>query len=188
MRWIKFKERLFLALLHQRGGRHDFQPPPPRSAASSNTSYAAANGLQVEVKGAPGRYVSAPISLLPQSYPSNAFERAMLLGWGWRAFERRGVGVCIVRTAGEDSPPDFNRRFPRLKQQRGGAGRGLGRSRCVGRFATPGLTHTPHCLCLAPPPSQNVEAVEVVKDKKWRLEYRARREAADVNITINHGC
>ena len=73
----------------------------PRSTASSNTSYAAANGLQVEVnKGAPGRYVSAPISLLPQS-----FERAMLLGWGWRAFEWRGGGVCIVRTAGEDSPP-----------------------------------------------------------------------------------
>jgi len=28
----------------------------------------------------------------------------------------------------------------------------------------------------------------VVKDKKRRLEYRARREAADENTTINHGC
>jgi hypothetical protein len=27
-----------------------------------------------------------------------------------------------------------------------------------------------------------------VKDKKWRLEYRARHEAADKNTTINHGC
>ena len=33
----------------------------------------------MEVKGAQGRYVSAPISLLPQSYPSYAFERAMSL-------------------------------------------------------------------------------------------------------------
>ena len=41
---------------------------------------------------------------------------------------------------------------PRLKRQRGGAGRGLGRSRRVGRFATPRLTHTPRCSCLASPP------------------------------------
>jgi hypothetical protein len=45
---------------------------------------------------------------------------------------------------------------PRLKRQRGGAGRGLGRSRRMGRFATPRFTRTPRCLCLAqlasPPP------------------------------------
>ena len=29
MRWIKFKERLFLALLRRRGGRRDIRPPPP---------------------------------------------------------------------------------------------------------------------------------------------------------------
>ena len=29
VRWIKLKERLFLALLRQRGGRRDIQPPPP---------------------------------------------------------------------------------------------------------------------------------------------------------------
>ncbi len=39
--------------------------------------------------------------------------------------------------------------------------------------------HT-HTLLRVPclPPSQNAEAVEVVKDKKRRLEYRPRREAA----------
>ena len=29
MRWIKFKERLFLDLLRQRGGRRNIRPPPP---------------------------------------------------------------------------------------------------------------------------------------------------------------
>jgi hypothetical protein len=29
VRWIKLKERLFLALLRRRGGRRDIQPPPP---------------------------------------------------------------------------------------------------------------------------------------------------------------
>ena len=162
--------------------------PPLRSAASSNTSYAAANGLQVEVKGAPGRYISAPISLLPQSYPLNAFERAILLGWGWRAFERRGGGVCIVRTAGEDSPPDFNRRLPPSQTTARGRGAGFGSFTPCGKIRhPPPHTHTSLLMpCL--PPSQNAEAVEVVKDKKRRLEYRARREAADENTTINHGC
>jgi hypothetical protein len=41
--------------------------------------------------------------------------------------------------------------YLRLKRQRGGAARGLGRSRRVGRFATPRLTHTPRCSCLASP-------------------------------------
>ncbi len=54
-------------------------PPALRRLVEYATSYAAANGLQVEVRGAPGRYVSAPISLLPQSYPSYAFERATSL-------------------------------------------------------------------------------------------------------------
>ncbi len=153
----------------------------PRSAASSNTS--AANGLQVEVKGAPGGYVSAPISLLPQS-----FERAMLLGWGWRAFEWRGGGVCIVCTAGEDSPPDFNRRLPPSQTTARGRGVGFGSFTPCGKIRHP-PPHT-HTLLLVPclPPSQNAEAVEVVKDKKRRLEYRTRREAADKNTTINHGC
>jgi hypothetical protein len=162
--------------------------PPLRSAASSNTSYAAANGLQVEVKGTPGQYISAPISLLPQSYPSNAFERAILLGWGWRALERRGGGVCIVRTAGEDSPPDFNRRLPPSQTTARGRGAGFGSFTPRGKIRhPPPHTHT-SLLVPCPPPFQNVEAVEVVKDEKRRLEYRARREAADENITINHGC
>ena len=56
-------------------------PPVLRRLVEYATSYAAANGLQVEARGAPpGRYyVSAPISLLPQSYPSYAFERAVSL-------------------------------------------------------------------------------------------------------------
>ena len=55
-------------------------PPALRRLVEYATSYAAANGLQVEARGAPGRYyVSAPISLLPQSYPSYAFERAVSL-------------------------------------------------------------------------------------------------------------
>ena len=140
-------------------------------------SYAAADGLQVEVKGAQGRYVSAPISLLPQSYPSYAFERAMLLGWGWRAFERRGGGVCIVCTAGEDSPPDFNRRLPPSQMTARGRGAGFGLFTPRGKIRHP-PPHT-HTSLLVPclPPSQNAEAVEVVKDKKRCLEYRVRREA-----------
>ena len=59
--------------------RYPASPPALRRLVEYATSYAAANGLQVEVKGAQGRYVSAPISLLPQSYPSYAFERAMSL-------------------------------------------------------------------------------------------------------------
>ena len=134
--------------------------PPLRSAPSSNTSYAAANGLQVE----------------------------MLLGWGWRAFERRGGGVCIVRTAGEDLPPDFNRRLPPSQTTARGHGAGFGSFTPRGKIRhPPPHTHT-SLLVPCPPPSQNVEAVEVVKDEKRRLEYRARREAADENITINHGC
>ena len=55
-------------------------PPALRRLVEYAASYAAASGLQVEVKGAPpGRYVSAPVSLLPQSYPSYAFERAVSL-------------------------------------------------------------------------------------------------------------
>ena len=103
-----------------------------------NTSYTAANGLQVEVKGAPGRYFSALISLLPQSYPSYAFECAMLLGWGWRAFERLGGGVCIVCTAGKIHHRISIAVRPRLKRRRGGVGQVF-------------LTRTPRCSCLASP-------------------------------------
>ena len=48
------------------------------------TSFSAANGLQVEVRdetkgGKNPSYITAPISLLPQSYPSSQFERAKSL-------------------------------------------------------------------------------------------------------------
>jgi hypothetical protein len=148
-------------------------PGPP--ALTRRT--AAANGLQVEVKGAPGRYFSAPISLLPQPYPSYAFECAMLLGWGWRAFERRGGGICIVRTAREDSPPDFNRRLPPSQTTARGRRAGFGSVTSREIRHPPPHTHT-SLLVPCPPPSQNAEAVKVVKDKKRRLEYRARSEAA----------
>ena len=136
------------------------------------------NGLQVEVKGAPGRYISVPISMLPQLYPLYAFERAMLLGWGWRVFEQRGGGICIVRTAGEDLPPDFNRHLPPSQMTMRGRGAGFGSFTPRGK-----IRHPPphmHTSLLVPclPPSQNAEAVKVVKDKKWCLEYRARNEAA----------
>ncbi len=41
----------------------------------------------------------------------------------------------------------------------------------------PRLTRTPCCSCLTPPPSQNVEVVEVEKDKKRCLEFYMMREA-----------
>jgi hypothetical protein len=107
----------------------------------------------VDVKGAPGRYVSAPISLLPQSYPSYAFERAMLLGWGWRAFEQRGGGVCIVRTAGEDSPPDFNHHLPPSQTTARGRGAGFGSFTPRGKIHhPPPRTHTSLLVPCLPPP------------------------------------
>lgn len=42
-------------------------------------SYAAANGIQVQKKDAPGSYVGAPISLLPNAFPAEAFENAKSL-------------------------------------------------------------------------------------------------------------
>ena len=54
--------------------------------------------------------------------------------WGWRAFEQRGGGVWIVRTAGEDSPPDFNHRLPPSQTTARGRRAGFG----FGSFALRG--------------------------------------------------
>jgi hypothetical protein len=149
VRWIKLKERLFLALLHRRGGRRDIQPPPSRSAPSSNMSYAATNGLQVEVKGAPDD-TSPPPSPCCHSRSST---RCCLGGDGGRS-NGAGAGFVSFAPRGKIRHRISIAICPRLKRQRGGAGRGLGCSRRVGRFTTPRLTHTPRCSCLAPPPSK----------------------------------
>ena len=57
--------------------------PPPRwiynALASHANSYASAHGLQVERRNEPLTYECAPISLLPNAYPRQAFERAQTL-------------------------------------------------------------------------------------------------------------
>ena len=54
-------------------------PPTLNRLVEYASSYAASYGLQVEIRGSSGNYVSAPVSLLPQSYPGYAFDVATSL-------------------------------------------------------------------------------------------------------------
>ena len=63
---------------------HNIDPRTLQQLVEYATSFSAANGLQVEVRdetkgGKNPSYITAPISLLPQSYPSSQFERAKSL-------------------------------------------------------------------------------------------------------------